>query len=59
MNFLNHLVQRKHQSLSHAIAGVWYMKKIIQNLPPLKKRKIRKKAQENEDKIKRNLYEDN
>ena len=41
--------KEKHQSLLHAIGGGWYTKKIIQKLPPLKKRRLRKKAQEKED----------
>ena len=38
--------RKKNQSLSHAIGGVWYMKKLSDNIPPLKKRKLTKKSQE-------------
>ena len=60
MNFLNNLIQRKkHQSLLHTIGVGWYMNKLGQNLPPLNKRKLIKKSQEKEDKIKRNLHRAN
>ena len=36
--------KEKIQSLLHDIWGSWYMKKLGQNLPPLKKRKLRKKT---------------
>ena len=45
----------KRQYLLHANVGGWYMKKLNEKLPPLKKRKTRKKSQEREDKIKINL----
>ena len=34
--------EEKHQSLLHAIVGVWYMKKLNEKLPPPKKRKQEK-----------------
>ena len=39
----------KHQSLLHAVGVGWYMKKLIEKLPPLNKRKLGKKSQEVED----------
>ena len=44
----------KLESLLHAIGGGWYVDKLRQKLPPLKKRKLRKK-QEEEDKTKRKI----
>ena len=49
----------KHQSLSHDIGGGWYVKKLGQKLPQLKKRKLSKKSQKEGDEIKRKLHEDN
>ena len=37
------------------IGGGWYRNKLNDNLPSLKRSKSRKKAQENEEEIKRNL----
>ena len=51
--------KEKHQSLLHAVGGGWYMKKIIQNLPPLNIRKLSKKSHEKEDEIKRKLHKAN
>ena len=45
----------KHNSLLHDIGDGWYMNKLSEKLPPLKKRKSSKKSQEKEDKIKRKL----
>ena len=50
---------RKHQLLLTDIGGVWNMKKISNNLPPLKKQNISKKSQEKDDKIKKNLQTSN
>ena len=47
--------KEKHQSLLHAIGGGWYMNKLNDKIPLPKKRKLIKKAQEKEDKIKRHL----
>ena len=47
--------KEKHQLLLHAIGGGWYMKKISEKLPTLKKRKLSKKSQEKEDEIKINM----
>ena len=47
--------KKKRQSLLHAIGGGWFMNKINDKLPPLKKRKISKRLQEKEYEIKRNL----
>ena len=35
--------KEKRKSLLHAIEGGWYVDKLGQKLPPLKKRKIKKK----------------
>ena len=35
----------KHQSLLHYIGGGWYMNKLSENLQPLNKSKLSKKAQ--------------
>ena len=51
--------KEKHQSLLHAIGGGWYTKQLSDKLTPLKKIKIRKKAQEKEDEIKRRLQKAN
>ena len=53
------ITKEKHQPLLHAIGGGWYMKKLSQNIQPLKKRKPSKRAQEKENKIKIKLYKDN
>ena len=45
----------KLQSLLHAIVGGWYMNKLNDNFPPLKKMKLTKRAQKEEVEIKRNL----
>ena len=49
----------KSKSLLHAIEGVWYVEKLGQKLPPLKKRKLSKKGQKENNKIKRRLTEAN
>ena len=41
------------------IGGVWYMEKSSIGLPPLKRTKLSKKAQERKDVIQKKLYEDN
>ena len=51
--------KEKHQSLLHDIRGCWYMNILSDKLPPLKKTKLSKKAQEKEEEIKRNLQEAN
>ena len=43
------------QKILHAIGGECYTKKLSEKLPPLKKQKLIKKAQEKEDEIKINL----
>ena len=53
------IIRVKCLSLLHDIGGEWYMKKINQKLPPLKKRKISKKEKEKEDEIKINLRMEN
>ena len=51
--------KEKHQSLLHAIGGSWYMNKLIQKLQQLKKMRLGKKAQENDDEIKIKLHKAN
>ena len=43
--------KEKLKSLLHAIVGGWYVEKLGQKLPPLKKIKLSKKGQKEEDKI--------
>ena len=54
-----HSPKEKLKSLLHDIGGGWYVDKLGQKLPPLNKRKLSKKRQEEEDKIKRKLTEEN
>ena len=49
----------KYKSLLNSIEGGWYVKKLVQKLPPLKKRKLSKKSKKEEDEIKIKLHEDN
>ena len=43
LNFLINPVQRKKRRyLFHAIGGSWYVEKLGQKLPPVKKSKVRK-----------------
>ena len=51
--------KEKRQLLLHAIGGGWYVNKLSQKLPPLKKIKLSKKAQKEKDEIKRRLTEAN
>ena len=37
--------KEKHQSILHAMGVGWYMKKLSDNLPPLKEMNLRRKAQ--------------
>ena len=37
--------KEKFQSLLHDIGGGWYVEKLVQNLPPLKKSKLSKKKE--------------
>ena len=41
------------------IGGGWYLKKCARGLPPLKRTKLSKKAQDRHDIIKKKLYESN
>ena len=34
--------KENNKSLSHAIGGCWYVDKLVQKLPPLKKREYKK-----------------
>ena len=49
--------KQKVQKLMTDIGGGWYMKKISKGIPPLKRSKLSKKAQDKEDAIKKKLYE--
>ena len=51
--------KEKRKSLLHAIGGGWYVDKLGQNLPQLKKMRLSKKALKEEYKIKRRLTEAN
>ena len=51
--------KEKRKSLLNAIGGGWYVYKLGQKLPPLKKRKLSKRPQKEEYKIKRRLTEAN
>ena len=57
MKFLNSPVPKKLKLLLHAIGGGWYLQKLGQNLPPLKKSRLSKKSQKEEDEINRRLTE--
>ena len=60
LNFLINPVQmKKRKSILHVIGGGWYVDKLGQKLPLLKKRNLSKKCQKEEDKIKRRLTEAN
>ena len=54
-----HSPREKYQSLLYDIGVGWYMRKLSEKLPPLKKSKLSKKSQEKEDEIKRNLQASN
>ena len=41
------------------ICGGWYMKKSAKVLPPLRRTKLSKKAQERQDEMQKKLYEAN
>ena len=49
----------KNQSLLHAIGCGWYVKKLVQKIPPLNRRRLSKKSQEEEDEIKIKINEAN
>ena len=51
--------KQKVQKLMTDIGGGWYLEKIAKGLPPLKRSKLSKKAQEKEDKIQKYIYESN
>ena len=46
--------KQKFQNLLTDIGGRWYMGKSAKQLPPLRRTKLSKKAQERQDKIKKN-----
>ena len=51
--------REERRSLLHAIGGGWYVNKLGQKLPPLKKRRLSKKSQKEKDEIKRKLIKAN
>ena len=51
--------KEKRKLLLHSIGGSWYVEKLGQKLPPLKKSKLSKRSQKEEDEIKRRLTEAN
>ena len=51
--------KQKIQKFMTYIGGVWYMEKGNRGLPPLKKTKLNKKAQERQDVIEKKIYEAN
>ena len=51
--------KEKIQKLLTDIGGGWYMKKCSRGLPPLKRTKLSKKAQERQDEFQKKLYESN
>ena len=51
--------KQKFQKLMTDIGGGWYMEKSAKGLPPLKRSKPSKKAQDNQDEIQKKLYEAN
>ena len=51
--------KEKRRLLLNDIGGDWYVEKLGQKIPPLKKRKLSKKVQEEEDKIKRKITGEN
>ena len=53
------ITKKKLKLLLHAIGGGWYVNKLGQNLPPLKKRRLSTPPPKEEDQIKRKLTEDN
>ena len=51
--------KQKLQKLMTDIGGGWYMEKSASGLPPLRRTKLSKKAQERQDEIQNKLYEAN
>ena len=51
--------KEKRKPLLHSIGVGWYVDKLSHKLPPLKKSKLRKKGQKEEDKIKRRPTDSN
>ena len=51
--------KQKPQKLITYIGGGWYMEKSAKGLPTLRRSKLSKKSQENQDEIQKNLYEAN
>ena len=50
---------KKVQKLMTDIGGGWYMEKSARGLPPLRRSKLSKKAQERQDEFQKKLYESN
>ena len=53
------ILKGKRRKSLYDIGGEWYMNKLNEKLPPLKKQKLSKKAQEKEDEIKINMKMEN
>ena len=51
--------REENQKLMTDIGGGWYLKKFARGLPPSKKEKISKKAQERQDVTQKKIYEAN
>ena len=51
------LTPKQFQKLMTDIGGGWYMEKSDKGLPILRRTKLSKKAQENQDEIQKKLYE--
>ena len=51
--------KEKIQKMLIDIGGGWYTEKSVRGLPPLKRTKLSKKAQERKDVIQKKLYEAN
>ena len=51
--------EEENRKLMTDIGSGWYLKKCVRGLPPLKRTKLSKKAQERHDYIQKKLYESN
>ena len=51
--------KERRQSLLHAVGGDWWLKKINEKIPPLKKRRLGRKLQEKEGEIRINVQMEN
>ena len=55
----HHLQEKKNKKSITDIGGGWYLEKCAKGLPPLKRKKLSKKAQERHDLIKNKLFQSN